>query len=53
VLLLCPGSAADEPPKKANTAKVASVVFRFIRTNCLLTFLGRAVIRPPKCPIEM
>jgi hypothetical protein len=35
VLLLCSGIAVDKPARKADTAKAANVVFRFMRTNCL------------------
>jgi hypothetical protein len=35
VLSLCWGIAVDEPAKKANIAKAANVLFRFMRTNCL------------------
>jgi hypothetical protein len=36
VLLLCSGIEADEPARKANTAKAAKVVLRFMRTNPFL-----------------
>ena len=33
MLLFCSGIAVDEPARKADTAKAANVVFRFMRTN--------------------
>jgi hypothetical protein len=36
VLLLCSGIEVDEPARKANTAKAANVVLRFMRTNPFL-----------------
>ena len=33
MLLFCSGIAIDEPARKADTAKAANVVFRFMRTN--------------------
>ena len=41
VLLFCSGIAEDEPARKADTAKAANVVFRFMRTQSIfLTFSG-------------
>src|SRR5262249_36862863 len=43
VLLLCSGIAVDEPATQANTAKVANVMFRFIRAGLPVCCYGKRV----------
>jgi hypothetical protein len=46
VLLFCSGIAVDEPARKANTAKAANVVLRFMRTNPFLVTALSTTGRP-------